>query len=120
MLATGGRGTVPAIEGFGKPGSFVLREAADAVALRACLQGHRRPRVVVAGGGLLGLEAGHALHELGADVTIAERSVRLLGRALDEPASEVLRSYFKSVGIEVRTEIELMAVSGEDHVPAAS
>ena len=116
VLATGGRGTIPAIEGFGKPGSFVLREAADAVALRACLQGHRRPRVVVAGGGLLGLEAGHALHELGADVTIVERSVRLLGRALDEPASEVLHSYFKSVGIEVRTEIELMAVSGEDRV----
>jgi len=92
------------------------RHAADAVALRANLQGSRRPRALVAGGGLLGLEAAHALHELGVDVTIAERSTRLLSRALDERASDMLRSYFESVGISVRAEIELAAICGEDRV----
>jgi nitrite reductase (NADH) large subunit len=116
VLAMGGRATIPSIGGFGMPGSFVLREAADAVALRAGLQGVRHPHVIIAGGGLLGLEAGHALHELGVDVTIAERSTRMLSRALDEPASALLRSYFESIGIAVRTEIELAAVDGDDRV----
>lgn len=119
VLAMGGRATIPAIAGFGMPGSFVLREAADAVALRAGLQGVRHPHVIIAGGGLLGLEAGHALHELGVDVTIAERSTRMLSRALDEPASELLRSYFESIGIAVRTEVELAAVAGDDRVRRA-
>ena len=112
----GGRATIPAIDGFGKPGSFVLRQAADAVALRADVQGHRQPRAIVAGGGLLGLEAGHALHELGVDVTIAERSSRMLSRALDEPASQLLRSYFESTGITVRTNVELAAIAGDERV----
>ena len=114
VLAMGGRATIPAIDGFGKPGSFVLRQASDAVALRADVQGHRQPRAIVAGGGLLGLEAGHALHELGVDVTIAERSARMLSRALDEPASQLLQSYFESTGITVRTNLELAAIAGDE------
>ncbi|MCU1389275.1 MAG: hypothetical protein JWL72_2613, partial [Ilumatobacteraceae bacterium] len=78
VLATGGRASVPEIEGFGGSGSFVLREADDAIRIRAYAQEHDEHRAVVAGGGLLGLEAAHALHELGMSVTVLERSSRLL------------------------------------------
>ncbi len=53
------------IEGFGAPGTGVLRTAADAMALRAYAQRVGSRRGVVAGGGLLGLEAAYALHKLG-------------------------------------------------------
>ena len=35
ILAMGSRSTVPSIEGFGQPGTFVLREAGDAMAVRS-------------------------------------------------------------------------------------
>ena len=63
-----------AIEGFGAPGTFVLRSAEDALDIRAFAQRQRRQRAVVAGGGLLGLEAAYALHKLGLRTTVLERS----------------------------------------------
>ena len=77
----------PPIEGFGAPGTFVLRTADDALGLRAFAQRHGAQRAVVAGGGLLGLEAAYALHKLGLRTTVLERGDRLLRRQLDARAS---------------------------------
>ncbi len=113
VIACGGRSTVPAIEGFGLLGTFVLREAADAMKLRQHVQQLDRRIAVVAGGGLLGLEAAHALHQLGLTVIVAERSDRLLRRALDPAGSAVLRAYFEHHGIRIVTNIEVQSVHGE-------
>ena len=113
VVASGARSTVPAIEGFGLPGSFVLREAADAMQLRRHVQQLDRRLAVVAGGGLLGLEAAHAMHEFGLNVTVFERSDRLLHRALDPAASAVLRGHFEDEGIRILTNIEVQAVVGD-------
>ena len=78
ILASGSRSFVPPIEGFGAPGTGVLRNAADAMALRAYAQKVGSRRGVVAGGGLLGLEAAYALHKLGLKTTVLERSGSLL------------------------------------------
>jgi hypothetical protein len=40
ILATGSSAMVPPIEGFGMPGTFVMREADDALAIRAFAQEH--------------------------------------------------------------------------------
>src|SRR5688500_18771534 len=61
ILTAGSRNFVPPIAGFGAPGSFVLREAEDAMQLRGFVQEHRSRRAVVAGGGLLGLETAYSL-----------------------------------------------------------
>ena len=47
---------MPPIEGFGAPGTFALRAADDAMAIRADVQGGHGLDAVIAGGGLLGLE----------------------------------------------------------------
>jgi nitrite reductase (NADH) large subunit len=112
VLATGGRATVPPIGGFGINGCFVLREAEDAMRIRAYAQEHEMRRAIVAGGGLLGLEAAHALHALGMSVSVFERSPRLLRNALDPVASEMLRSYFEALGIGITTEVEAERVEG--------
>ena len=49
ILATGSRAFVPPIEGFGVPGTGVLRKAADAMALRSFAQRVSSQRGVVAG-----------------------------------------------------------------------
>ena len=79
----------------------MLRAADDAMGIRAFAQRTgARPRVV-AGGGLLGLEAAYALHKLGLRVTVLERGDRLLRRQLDARAAELLRAYLEDLGLEI-------------------
>ena len=113
IIATGSSGTVPAIGGWGAPGTFVMRSADDALRVRAFAQLHGARRAVIAGGGLLGLEAGYALHKLGLATTVLERSERLLRRQLDSRAAFLLRRYIEGLGIAVWTEAETAFVSGD-------
>ena len=91
ILAMGAASAVPAIDGWDRPGCFVLREAADALALRTYVQQRGSTRAVVSGAGLLGLEAAYALRQLGLAVTVLERSDRLLHRQIDTRCSELVR-----------------------------
>jgi len=106
ILAMGSSSTVPAIEGFGMPGSFVMREAADAMAIRGYVQQHGARTAVVAGAGLLGLEAAYALLELGLQVTVLERGQRLLARQFDARCSELVQEHFDELGLQVRYRAE--------------
>ncbi len=98
------------------PGSFVLRDAGDAMAIRAFAQAHHARTAVVAGGGLLGLEAAYALHQLGLGVAVLERSGRLLRKQVDEPCSQRLTAYFENIGIRVVHNAETAAVEGDARI----
>jgi NADPH-dependent 2,4-dienoyl-CoA reductase/sulfur reductase-like enzyme/ferredoxin len=110
ILAMGSASTVPPIEGWGAPGTFVLRSADDALRVRAFAQLHGARRGVVAGGGLLGLEAAYALHKLGLATIVLERSDRLLRRQLDARASQLLHKYLEGIGISIWTKAETAEV----------
>jgi NAD(P)H-nitrite reductase large subunit len=88
----------------------VLRTAADALGVREYVQQAGAQSAVVAGGGLLGLEAAYALHKLGLHTTVLERGAWLLRRQLDERAGELLRSYLANLGIDVRIGAQLTAL----------
>ena len=110
---------MPPIDGFGAPGTFVLRTADDALGLRAFAQRHGARRAVVAGGGLLGLEAAYALHKLGLRTTVLERGDRLLRRQLDARASALLQAYLEGLGLEIVTGAETVALEGNGRVSRA-
>jgi nitrite reductase (NADH) large subunit len=112
ILANGSRAFVPPIEGFGLAGTGVLRKADDAVRIRAFAQRHAAKRATVAGGGLLGLEAAYALHQLGIRATVLERSDALLKRQLDQRSAALLQRYLEGLGLEIITSAETRAVSG--------
>jgi NADPH-dependent 2,4-dienoyl-CoA reductase/sulfur reductase-like enzyme/ferredoxin len=116
ILATGSSAMVPPIEGFGLPGAVVMREADDALAIRAFAQEHACPNAIVAGGGLLGLEAAYALHKLGTKVAVLERSEWLLRRQLDQRGAAFLQEYLEGLGLAVITRAETAAVQGEARV----
>jgi nitrite reductase (NADH) large subunit len=116
ILATGSEAHVPGIPGFGGPGTLVLRTASDALAIREYVQRERVEHAVVAGGGLLGLEAAYAIHKLGLRTTVLERSPSLLRRQLDDVAGALLRSYLENLGIEVLVGARIAAL--EDGVVA--
>jgi len=92
---------VPPVEGYGMPGTFVLRHAEDALDIRKFVQLHRCKAAAVAGGGLLGLEAAFALSKLGLSVTVLERGDWLLRRQLDVRAAQLLQSYLEGLGITI-------------------
>jgi nitrite reductase (NADH) large subunit len=116
ILTSGSRGRVPAIDGFGVPGTFALRTADDAITIRADVQLHRSREAVIAGGGLLGLEAAYALHKLAMRVTVVQRSSRVLGRQLDETGAAYLRSYLEGLGFEFLLPAEIVRVHADERV----
>jgi nitrite reductase (NADH) large subunit len=120
ILACGSSSFVPSIEGFGLPGTSVLRSAADAMDLRAFAQRVGSRRAIVAGGGLLGLEAAYALLKLGLKTVVLERSPGLLRRQLDARAGELLRHYLEGLGIEILVGAEVESVEGGSRLRAAN
>lgn len=100
LIATGARAAVPPIPGSGAKGVFVLRTLDDAQAILEHLRDHQR--VVILGGGLLGLEIARAVRARGAAVEVVEFFDRLLPRQLDPAAAALLKTQFEASGIAVR------------------
>jgi NADPH-dependent 2,4-dienoyl-CoA reductase/sulfur reductase-like enzyme/ferredoxin len=107
ILATGSASFVPPVAGFGAAGTFVLRDAEDAMRIRAYAQERRARTAVVGGGGLLGIEAAYALSKLGLRVTVLERGRWPLQRQIDERAGTLLRDYLSGLGMQVLVESEI-------------
>ena len=116
ILAMGSRSFVPPILGFSLSGTFVLREADDAMKIRAFAQTHRGKNAVIAGGGLLGLEAAYALHKLGLHVTVLERGPTPMRRQLDARGGRILQEYLERLGMEILVQAETEAIMGDGRV----
>lgn len=99
VLATGAEPFVPPLEGADTAGVQCLRTLADAEGL---LAGAGDERVVVVGGGVLGLECAGALAGRGRAVTVLERSPWLMSRSLDAGGGARLASFLEHLGIELR------------------
>ncbi len=66
-------------------------------------------RLLVVGAGPIGVELGQAFHRLGADVTIAQRSGRILTKE-DPDVSEQMLGYFREEGITIRLNTNIAQV----------
>jgi nitrite reductase (NADH) large subunit len=76
----------------------------------------QKKRVVVVGGGLLGLEAAYGLAKAGAPVTLIHLMDRLMERQLDAPAADLLKSLVERKGIKVLLNANTARIHGETHV----
>jgi p-cumate 2,3-dioxygenase ferredoxin reductase subunit len=97
LLATG---TQPRrIDTLGGTGARVhyLRNIEDAMQLRQSFR--RQARVVIVGGGVIGLEAACAAAKHGCDVTVVESQPRLLARAFPGIISEVVEARHRNHGV---------------------
>jgi len=79
-LATGARPRLLRVPGAGLAGVCYLRDVAHAIELRERLA--QAQRVLVVGGGFIGLEAAAAATAKGKDVTVVEATGRLIGRVV--------------------------------------
>lgn len=111
VLALGSRAFIPGVPGKNLPGVFAFRNFDDVEALIARSMSARK--VVVMGGGLLGLEAARGMSRRGADVTVVEHETRLMPRQLDEDSAALLKSKIEALGIKVITGTRVERIQGE-------
>jgi nitrite reductase (NADH) large subunit len=104
VLATGSAAAVPPVENAAAGRVYRTLEDVDALvaevaALRARLG--RAPRVVVVGGGLLGLEAAGGMAALGGAATVVHSGQWLMSSQLDEGAGRALGRLITGRGIDL-------------------
>lgn len=102
VLATGAVARVPAIPGADRSVT-PLRTVGDTRRLNALAQRARRKhgRIVVLGGGVLGLEAARALTVRGTAVTVVHPGTHLMERQLDPASGRVLAAAVRRTGADV-------------------
>lgn len=114
LLATGSHSFVPPLAGTEKTGVFTLRNVADVRSIKK--YSRDRHRVVLIGGGLLGLETGNALRKAGHAVTVVEFLPRLLPRQLDRRGADRLQAILEEMGLSFRIDAKTTELGGSGEV----
>ena len=114
VLATGSTALRLNLPGADLAGVHTFRDTRD-VDLLLTLAAQKK-RVVVVGGGLLGLEAAYGLAKAGAPVTLVHLMDRLMERQLDAPAAELLNSLVERKGIQILLNANTARIHGETRV----
>ena len=114
VFATGSQPIKPDIPGMDLPGVLTFRDVDDVNAIAASKAAGTR--VVVIGGGLLGLEAAYGLAKAGARVTLLHLMDRLMERQLDHRAALMLRRAVEARGIAVRLQAQTARIAGNGKV----
>ncbi|HTL08449.1 MAG TPA: molybdopterin-dependent oxidoreductase [Chitinophagaceae bacterium] len=114
IMATGSRAAslkdVPPLQGM-----FTMRSRLDADNFVS----HIDPsagRVIIAGGGLLGIELAAALKEMDIDVAIIQRISRLMDRQLDQLGSQLLHEALVDKGVQVYYNDEIERYLGKKDI----
>lgn len=111
ILATGSRNRTLAVPGSELSGVHLLRGVEDADCLARTLQ-HAR-KVVVIGGGFIGLELAALAARRGLEVTVVEAAERLLARSVSIETSKYIESFHVASGIRFLFSSTVRSMVGE-------
>ena len=116
VFATGSRSIRLPVAGSDLRGVLTFRDMADVASIsRAACRG---ARVIVVGGGLLGIEAAYGLAKAGAQVTLVHLMDRLMERQLDGRAASMLKRAVEAKGIDVLLDVATTRFVGDGRVEA--
>ncbi len=116
LLATGAHPFIPPIKNIDSQGVFAIRTVDDLWAFKDYVEG--KEKVVVIGGGILGLEAAYSAMLLGKKVTVIESFDYLLSRQLDRELSALFEKSLNKMGIETMTGKNTEEIIVEDGIVA--
>ncbi|WP_416408456.1 NAD(P)/FAD-dependent oxidoreductase [Agrobacterium rosae] len=112
-LATGAAPReLPAGVGGDLDGVLTVRDKRDADRLMAEMQPGRR--LLVIGGGYIGLEAAAVARQLGLDVTLIEMAERILQRVASSETATIMRNIHRARGVSIREKTGLTRLIGTD------
>jgi nitrite reductase (NADH) large subunit len=117
VIASGSVPFCPPIAHAELPGVFTLRTLADACAIKDYAALHGCQNALVVGGGLLGLEAAHALRRFGMKrITVLEHNPRLLPRQLDAEGAGILQRILSDKGLGIELSASCRSFGGKERV----
>ena len=117
LIATGGLSFVPPIPGSDKKGVFTLRTLNDAIAIKEFAK-QSNMRVILIGGGVLGLEAGNGLRKAGNYISVVEFFPRLLPRQMDPSGAEILKAQLEDIGFRFYLGAKSKEITGTEKIEA--
>ncbi len=103
---------LPAAIGGDLDGVYTVRSLADVDQMSPLFQDGAR--VLVVGGGYIGLEAAAVAAKLGLNVTLVEMTDRILGRVAAPETANAIRAAHLAHGVDIREGIGLDRLLGED------
>lgn len=113
IIATGASVSKPDVACTAIKGVEEFRTLSDANKLRELAS--TGANAVVAGGGLLGLEAAHGLNALGFHTTVVHRQPWLLNRQLDNEGGAQLQRTLAASGLHFRLDAEVVELASENN-----
>jgi 3-phenylpropionate/trans-cinnamate dioxygenase ferredoxin reductase subunit len=114
LLATGSRARPLPVPGADLPGVYLLRTIDDVEAIRARFK--EGAKLVVVGGGFIGLEVAAVGITCGLQVTVLEAAPRLLGRVMPVSMSDWFENLHTRRGADVRCDVTVTGFQGDDQV----
>ncbi|MGC1503344.1 MAG: FAD/NAD(P)-binding oxidoreductase [Sulfitobacter sp.] len=118
VLTTGSEpNRLPAAIGGALDGVYVVRDLADVDAMAPRFV--KGAKVLIVGGGYIGLEAASVAAKLGLQVTLVEMSDRILQRVAAPETSDFFRTLHKGHGVDIREGVGLEALLGDGAVSGA-
>ncbi len=118
VLATGSTPRrLPAAIGGALDGVFTVRDLADVDAMAPRFV--KGAKVLIVGGGYIGLEAAAVAAKLGLKVTLVEMADRILQRVAAPETSDYFRALHEGHGVTLREGVGLERLLGEGHVTGA-
>lgn len=128
VLATGALPIRPPFPGIDLQNVFTLRTLEDGIAIRdfidrSCAQKSERsrlgaPRVVIIGGGYIGLELCESFRKRGLDVTVVEKMDRVLG-SMDTSITAIVEDKVRMEGVRLLKETSVLGFEGKDGIVTA-
>jgi 3-phenylpropionate/trans-cinnamate dioxygenase ferredoxin reductase subunit len=114
LIATGSRVREINVPGFDLDGVHYLRTVGDVSEIQA----HFKPgaRLVVVGGGYIGLEVAAVARKNGIEVTVLETADRVMARVVDPIVSRFYERIHKMEGVVIRTGVTVAGFEGNGKV----
>jgi 3-phenylpropionate/trans-cinnamate dioxygenase ferredoxin reductase subunit len=114
VFATGTSARALLIPGVDRRGVHSLRNIEDVRRLRIELDCARR--VVIIGGGYIGLEVAAVMRGEGRDVTVLEAEERVLKRVTGDTISAFFDAFHRDKGVDIRLNVRAAGISGDERV----
>lgn len=111
VIATGGLPIIPPFSGIKLKNIFAVRTLDDGLAIKAYIDGHRPKKVVIVGGGYIGMEMCESFHERGIEITVIEKMDRVLG-TMDQEIASLVEEKLVSRGIILHKNTSVQGFEG--------
>ncbi|MGB5824768.1 MAG: CoA-disulfide reductase [Proteocatella sp.] len=119
MIATGAAALKPPLEGIDKKGVYQLKTMEDGLRLKELANNPDIKKVVIVGGGYIGIESVDAFLHLGKQVTCIEFADRIL-MPFDEEISKLAKEELLSKGAQLKMGERVVAIKGAEHVTSVA